>query len=99
MRMILDTILVKPLEHEERTAGGLFIADVAKKRPSRGRVILVGPGRRDERGKNIPMDIGGGDIVYFNEFAGSEITLNGETLLVITEADVLAADAEHAQVS
>ena len=97
MRMILDTILVKPLENETTSKGGIILAEVAIKRPSRGRVILVGPGRRDEHGKNIPMDIRGGDIVYFNEFAGSEIKVCGEDMLVITEADVLAADAEDVQ--
>ena len=79
-----DRVLVKRLESEEKTAGGLFIPDTAKEKPSRGEVVAVGPG------KCVPMSVKAGDIVLFNKYAGTEIKLDGEEHLVMREDDILA---------
>ena len=85
-----DRVLVKRLESEEKTAGGLFIPDTAKEKPSRGEVVAVGPGKRDDCGKRVPMSVKAGDIVLFNKYAGTEIKLDGEEHLVMREDDILA---------
>ena len=85
-----DRVLVKRLESEEKTAGGLFIPDTAKEKPSRGEVVAVGPGKCDDGGKRVPMSVKAGDIVLFNKYAGTEIKLDGEEHLVMREDDILA---------
>ena len=85
-----DRVLVKRLESEEKTAGGLFIPDTAKEKPSRGEVVAVGPGKCDDGGKRVPMSGKAGDIVLFNKYAGTEIKLDGEEHLVMREDDILA---------
>lgn len=85
-----DRVLVKRLESEEKTAGGLFIPDTAKEKPSRGEVIAAGPGKSDDSGKRVPMSVKAGDIVLFNKYAGTEIKLDGEEHLVMREDDILA---------
>lgn len=85
-----DRVLVKRLESEEKTAGGLFIPDTAKEKPSRGEVVAVGPGKCDDGGKRVPMAVKAGDIVLFNKYAGTEIKLDGEEHLVMREDDILA---------
>ena len=85
-----DRVLVKRLESEEKTAGGLFIPDTAKEKPSRGEVVAVGPGKCDDGGTRVPMSVKAGDIVLFNKYAGTEIKLDGEEHLVMREDDILA---------
>jgi chaperonin GroES len=85
-----DRVLVKRLESEEKTAGGLFIPDTAKEKPSRGEVIAVGPGKTAENGKAITMTVKAGDTVLFNKYAGTEIKLDGVDHLVMREDDILA---------
>ena len=85
-----DRVLVKRLESEEKTAGGLFIPDTAKEKPSRGEVVAVGPGQSDESGKRIAMSVKAGDNVLFNKYAGTEIKLDGVEHLVMREDDILA---------
>ncbi len=85
-----DRVLVKRLESEEKTAGGLFIPDTAKEKPSRGEVVAVGPGKSDESGKRIAMSVKAGDNVLFNKYAGTEIKLDGVEHLVMREDDILA---------
>ena len=85
-----DRVLVKRLESEEKTAGGLFIPDTAKEKPSRGEVVAVGPGKCDDGGKRVPMSDKAGDIVLSNKYAGTEIKLDGEEHLVMREDDILA---------
>ncbi len=85
-----DRVLVKRLESEEKTAGGLFIPDTAKEKPSRGEVVAVGPGKCDDSGKRAPMSVKAGDKVLFNKYAGTEIKLDGEEHLVMREDDILA---------
>ena len=85
-----DRVLVKRLESEEKTVGGLYIPDTAKEKPSKGEVIAVGPGKVAENGKAIAMTVKAGDTVLFNKYAGTEIKLDGEEHLVMREDDILA---------
>ena len=85
-----DRVLVKRLELEEKTAGGLFIPDTAKEKPSRGEVVAVGTGRVTEDGKTLPMNVKKGDLVLFSKYAGTEITIGDDEHLVMREDDLLA---------
>ena len=86
-----DRIVVRPGESEERTASGLVIPDTAKEKPQQGEVLAVGPGRRAEQtGELIAMDIKTGDTVVYSKYGGTEITIDGEDLLILTSRDVLA---------
>ena len=86
-----DRIVVRPSEAEETTASGLVIPDTAKEKPQQGEVISVGPGRRAENtGELIPLDIAVGDKVVYSKYGGTEITIDGEDLLILTSRDVLA---------
>lgn len=84
-----DRVLVKRLESEEKTAGGLFIPDTAKEKPSKGQVVAVGPGKTED-GQRVPMAVKPGDEVLFNKYAGTEIKLDGIDHLVMREDDILA---------
>jgi|SRR5712692_9834283 len=86
-----DRIVVRPSEAEEKTASGLVIPDTAKEKPQQGEVLAVGPGRRaDNTGEIIPLDITVGDTVVYSKYGGTEITVEGEDLLILTGRDVLA---------
>ncbi len=86
-----DRIVVRPTESEETTASGLVIPDTAKEKPQQGEVLAVGPGRRsDNTGELIPMDVKVGDKVVYSKYGGTEITIEGEDLLILTSRDVLA---------
>jgi chaperonin GroES len=86
-----DRIVVRPAEAEEMTASGLVIPDTAKEKPQQGEVLAVGPGRRsDQSGELIPLDIKTGDTVVYSKYGGTEITIDGEDLLILTSRDVLA---------
>ena len=86
-----DRIVVRPNESEERTASGLVIPDTAKEKPQQGEVLAVGEGRWDEDGeKRIPVDVKVGDTVVYSKYGGTEITVDGEDLLILTSRDVLA---------
>jgi chaperonin GroES len=86
-----DRIVVRPNEQEERTASGLVIPDTAKEKPQQGEVLAVGEGRWDEDGeKRIPMDVKVGDTVVYSKYGGTEITVDGEDLLILNARDVLA---------
>ncbi|MGH9119525.1 MAG: co-chaperone GroES [Acidimicrobiales bacterium] len=86
-----DRIVVRPGESEETTASGLVIPDTAKEKPQQGEVLAVGPGKRSERsGDLIPMDITTGDTVVYSKYGGTEITIEGEDLLILSARDVLA---------
>ncbi len=88
-RPLHDRVVVKRIEAEEKTAGGIIIPDTAKEKPSQGEVISVGPGGRDESGKLIPMDVKAGDRVLFGKWSGTEIKINGEDLVVMKESDIM----------
>ena len=85
-----DRVLVKRLESEEKTAGGLYIPDTAKEKPSKGEVVAAGPGKTAEDGKRVAMAVKAGDIVLFNKYAGAEVKLDGVEHLVMREDDILA---------
>lgn len=86
---LLDRVVIRRVEEEKRTAGGLIIPDTAKEKPSQGIVIAVGPGGRDEEGRPVTMTLKEGDRVLFGKWSGTEIKLDGEGLLIMREADVL----------
>ena len=88
-RPLHDRILVRRIEAEEKTAGGIIIPDTAKEKPQEGEVIAVGPGARDESGKLTPLDVKVGDRILFGKWSGTEIKLNGEDLLIMKESDVM----------
>ena len=85
-----DRVLVKRLESEERTAGGLYIPDTAKEKPSKGEVVAVGPGKTADDGKVIAMTVKAGDSVLFSKYAGTDIQIDGVEHLVMREDDILA---------
>ena len=86
-----DRIVVKPGESEETTASGLVIPDTAKEKPQQGEVLAVGPGKRSENsGELIPMDVQTGDTVVYSKYGGTEITVDGDDLLILSARDVLA---------
>ena len=86
-----DRIVVRPTESEEKTASGLVIPDTAKEKPQQGEVLAVGPGRRAETtGEVIPLDIQVGDRVIYSKYGGTEITIDGEEVLILTGRDILA---------
>ena len=84
-----DRVLVRRIEGEEKTSGGLIIPDSAKEKPSEGEVISAGPGARDETGKRVAMDVKAGDRILFGKWSGTEIKLDGKDLLIMKESDVL----------
>src|SRR5881392_1462522 len=88
-RPLHDRVLVRRIEADEKTAGGIIIPDTAKEKPSQGEVIAIGPGGRDESGKLIPIDIKSGDRVLFGKWSGTEVKIDGEDLLIMKESDVM----------
>ena len=87
-RPLHDRVVVKRIEAEEKTAGGIIIPDTVKEKPSQGEVVAVGPGGRDEAGKLIPIDIRAGDRVLFGKWSGTEVKIDGEDLLIMKESDI-----------
>jgi chaperonin GroES len=85
-----DRVVVKPIEQDEITAGGIMLPDTAKEKPQKGTVLAVGPGTRSDAGERIPLDVAVDDIVLFAKYAGTEIKLDGEKVLVLRESDILA---------
>ncbi|MCS7222802.1 MAG: co-chaperone GroES [Anaerolineae bacterium] len=90
LRPLGDRLVVEPIEQEERTAGGIILPETAKEKPQEGKVLAAGPGRRDEDGEYIPMDVKVGDRVLYAKYAGTEVKLEGKKLLILKESDVLA---------
>ena len=88
-RPLGDRVLVRRVEEEEKTKGGIIIPDTAKEKPQEGEVIAVGPGARDDSGKIQPLDVKSGDRILFGKWSGTEIKLEGEDLLIMKESDVL----------
>ena len=88
-RPLHDRVLVRRVEADEKTAGGIIIPDTAKEKPQEGEVVAVGPGARDEAGKLIPIDLKAGDRVLFGKWSGTEVKIDGEELLIMKESDVM----------
>jgi chaperonin GroES len=92
-RPLHDRVVVKRIDAEEKSSGGIIIPDTAKEKPSQGEIVAVGPGGRDESGKLIPMDLKSGDRVLFGKWSGTEVKLDGEDLLIMKESDVMGVIA------
>jgi chaperonin GroES len=88
-RPLQDRVLIRRLEGEEKTAGGIIIPDTAKEKPMQGEVVSVGPGARDENGKLQPLDVKAGDRVLFGKWSGTEVKLDGEELIIMKESDIM----------
>jgi chaperonin GroES len=88
-RPLHDRVVVRRLESEEKTKGGIIIPDSAKEKPQEGEIVAVGPGGRDEAGKLIPLDVKVGDKVLFGKWSGTEVKLDGQELLIMKESDIM----------
>jgi chaperonin GroES len=88
-RPLGDRVLVRRVEEEEKTKGGIIIPDSAKEKPQEGEVIAIGPGARDDSGKIQPLDVKSGDRILFGKWSGTEVKLDGEDLLIMKESDIL----------
>lgn len=89
IRPLNDRILVKRLESEEKTAGGLFIPDSAKEKPAEGEIVAVGPGKMTDKGERVAMDVKAGDRVLFSKYGGTDVKIEGEDYLIMREDDIL----------
>ena len=88
-RPLHDRVVVRRVEEDTKTKGGIIIPDTAQEKPMQGEVIAVGPGGRDENGKLIPIDVKAGDIILFGKWSGTEVKIDGEDLLIIQEDDII----------
>ena len=90
LKPLSDRLVVEPLEKEEKTASGIILPETAKEKPQEGTVLAAGPGRTDDDGKRIPMDVKTGDVVLYAKYAGTEVKIDDKKLLILKESDVLA---------
>ena len=90
LRPLQDRILVQRVKEEEKTKGGIIIPDTAKEKPAEGKVVAVGNGKLDEKGKRIALEVKKGDRILFGKYSGTEVKLNGEEVLVMREEDIMA---------
>lgn len=97
IRPLADRVLVEPIEQEETIAGGLLLPETAKEKPQQGRVLAAGEGRRDDDGDRIAMDVKVGDKVLFAKYAGTEIKLDGQKMLIMKESDILGVIDESGE--
>jgi len=88
-RPLHDRVVVRRVEEESKTAGGIIIPDTAQEKPMQGKIVAVGPGARDEAGKLVPLEVKAGDLVLFGKWSGTEVKINGEDLLIMKESDIL----------
>ena len=95
-RPLHDRVVVRRVDSEEKSAGGIIIPDTAKEKPSEGVIEAVGPGARDETGKIVPLDVKVGDRILFGKWSGTEVKLDGEDLLIMKEADIMGVIEESA---
>jgi len=90
LQPLADRVVVKPIEREEVTKGGIVLPDTAKEKPQEGKIIAVGPGRLSDDGKRIAMDVKVGDVVLYAKYGGTEVKIEGEELVILRESDILA---------
>jgi len=90
LKPLADRLVVEPIEREEVTASGIYVPETAKEKPQEGKVVASGPGRRDEDGERVPMDVKEGDRVLYAKYAGTEIKLEDKKYLILKESDILA---------
>lgn len=88
-RPLHDRVVIRRMESEAKTAGGIIIPDTAKEKPMEGKVVSVGPGSRDDNGRITPMDVKAGDTVLFGKWSGTEVKIDGEDLLIMKESDIM----------
>jgi len=88
-RPLHDRVVVKRLDEEEKTAGGIIIPDTAKEKPMQGEIVAAGPGKRNDSGDVSPLDVKAGDIVIFGKWSGTEVTIDGQDLLIMNESDIM----------
>ncbi|AGK56550.1 co-chaperonin GroES [Hyphomicrobium denitrificans 1NES1] len=88
-RPLHDRVVVRRIDAEEKTAGGIIIPDTAKEKPQEGEIVAAGPGARDEKGELLPLDVKAGDRVLFGKWSGTEVKIDGEELLIMKESDIL----------
>jgi chaperonin GroES len=94
-RPLHDRVVIRRLEEEAKTTGGIFIPDTAREKPMEGEIIAVGPGARDERGTVVPLDVKQGDRILFGKWSRSEVKLDGEDLLIMNESDIMGVIEGH----
>ena len=97
-RPLHDRVVVRRVEEDTKTAGGIIIPDTAKEKPVQGELVAVGPGARDEQGKVVPLDVKAGDRVLFGKWSGTEVKIDGEDLLIMKESDILGVIEGKAKV-
>jgi chaperonin GroES len=90
LKPLADRLVVEPIEQEEVTATGIYVPETAKEKPQEGKVVAVGPGRKDDEGKRIPIDVAEGDTVLYAKYGGTEVKLEDKKLLILKESDILA---------
>jgi len=90
LQPMADRLVVRPIEREEKTKGGIFLPDTAKEKPQEGEVLAVGPGRLNDDGNRVAMDVKAGDIVVYSKYGGTEIKVDEEDLVILRESDILA---------
>jgi chaperonin GroES len=88
-RPLHDRVVVRRIDAEHKTAGGIIIPDTAQEKPQQGQVVAVGPGARDEQGRIVPLDVKAGDTVLFGKWSGTEVKIDGEELLIMKESDIM----------
>jgi len=88
-RPLHDRVVIRRIEENEKTAGGIIIPDTAKEKPSQGEVLAVGPGARNEKGELVALDVKAGDVVIFGKWSGSEVKIDGQDLLIMKESDIM----------
>jgi len=88
-RPLHDRVVVRRIDAEEKTAGGIIIPDTAKEKPQQGEVLAVGPGKRDDAGKLVPLDVKAGNQILFGKWSGTEVKIDGEELLIMKESDIM----------
>jgi chaperonin GroES len=98
-RPLHDRVVVRRLESEEKTGGGIIIPDTAKEKPQEGEIVAVGPGARDEAGKIQPLDVKAGDRILFGKWSGTEVKIDGEELLIMKESDIMGIIEKGARAS
>jgi len=88
-RPLHDRVVVKRIDEEEKTAGGIIIPDTAKEKPMQGEIVAVGPGKRNDNGEVSPLDVKAGELVIFGKWSGTEVTIDGQDLLIMNESDIM----------
>ncbi len=96
-RPLHDRVVVRRIEAEQKSAGGIIIPDTAKEKPQEGEVLAVGPGTRDDQGRLIPLEVKPGDIVLFGKWSGTEVKIDGEELLIMKESDIMGVLEKEAK--